>query len=112
MKRATFIGKNCELLQEFSFAHPITKMQTISLYNCHFSGSQLWDLFGDEVTMLENSWNILIRKVYDLPITTHRWLIEPISKIDHLRKQLLKQYLSFLTQVENSSKYVARQLLH
>ena len=32
----TYIGKNNELLQEFSFAHPRTKFQINKIFNSHF----------------------------------------------------------------------------
>ena len=46
MKRVSFIQKNCEIQQEFFFAHPNTKLHIIQIYNCHFTGSPIWDLFG------------------------------------------------------------------
>ena len=40
-KRARFISRNMELIQEFSFAHPETKCQVNQIYNFHFTGSPL-----------------------------------------------------------------------
>ena len=45
-KAARYIDKNCNINQEFHFAHPICKFQLNSIYNCHFSGCQTWDLFS------------------------------------------------------------------
>ena len=39
-KAARYIDKNCNINQEFHFAHPICKFQLNSIYNCHFSGCQ------------------------------------------------------------------------
>ena len=39
-KIARYIDKNWSLNQEFSFAHPSTKIKLNNIYNCHFSGSQ------------------------------------------------------------------------
>ena len=111
-KRALFIQKNCELLQEFSFAHPTTKFKTILIYNSHFTGSPLWDLFSQEAVRLENAWNIAVRKCFDLPYTAHRYLIEPISGTCHLKKILIKRFLSFIRQIENSPKNVPKMLLN
>ena len=112
LKKGQFISKNYELMQEFSFAHPATKMQTILLYNCHFTGSPIWDLDNVEVKSLENSWNIAVRKVYDLPVRTHRYLVEPISDHEHLAKTLIRRFISFISQIENSSKCVVKQLFN
>jgi hypothetical protein len=47
-KRAEYIDKNNEILQEFGFSHPKTKILINSIYNCPLSGSSLWDLFSKE----------------------------------------------------------------
>ena len=44
-KRARYISRNMELIQEFSFAHPDTKLKVNQIYNYHFTGSPLWNLF-------------------------------------------------------------------
>ena len=44
-KRAQYLTRNNELLQEFSFAHPTTKC-LINVFNAHFSGSSLWNIFN------------------------------------------------------------------
>ena len=53
-----------------------------------------------------------MRKVFALPITTHRYLIEPISENDHLFKILIERFISFISQLEKSSKNVVKQLLN
>ena len=112
MKRASFIAKNYELIQEFYFAHPISKLKVSLIYNCHFTGSPIWDLFSQEAIKLENSWNVFIRKIFDLPMTTHRYFIELISQQLHLKKMLINRFLSFTKQIKKSSKNVVKQLFN
>ena len=57
IKRAMYIQRNIELEQEFYFADPMTKFHINCVYNSHFSGSSLWNLFSKETKMLENCWN-------------------------------------------------------
>ena len=83
IKRANFINKSCELDQEFHFANPDTIMQLNRIYNLHFTGSPLWDLFGPEMLKLEKSWNVAVRKIFKLPYNTHKYFIEPTSKMCH-----------------------------
>ena len=45
-KIAMYIDKNCNLNQEFYFALPATKIKVKNIYNCHFYGSQVWDLLS------------------------------------------------------------------
>ena len=111
VKRANFISKNIELNQEFSFSHPLSKVKINLIYNFHFTGSQLWDLFSREATMLENSWNTAVKVMFDLPVATHRFLIEPVSETRHLKSILIDRFLSFLQQIEKSRKNVPKHLL-
>ena len=46
---------NNELLQDFSFAHPRTKFYVNKVFNSHFSGQVLWNLFSREAEMIENT---------------------------------------------------------
>ena len=82
IKRAEYVSKNCDLQQEFMFAHPYTRFKTNLIFNSHFTGSPLWDLFSEDAKRLENSWNVSFRRTYDLPFQTHRYLVEPVQFLD------------------------------
>ena len=62
--------------------------------------------------MLENSWIVSVRRTFDLPLETHRDLVEPISEQIYLKKMLIKRFLSFIRQIEKSSKILPKQLLN
>ena len=111
VKRANFINKNITLNQKFSFSHPLTKVKMNLIFNFHFTGSPLWDLFSKEAIMLENSWNTAIKVMFDLPVQTHCYIIESISQTKHLKIVLLERFLSFLEQIHKSKKNVPNQLL-
>ena len=110
-KRAQFVQRNNEICQEFSFAHPCTKTQLNAIYNCHFTGSPLWDLFSRESEMLESTWNIAIRKMFKLNRTTHRYFIEPISEMKHVKWSLTKRFINFIQKIQLSSKSQLKNLL-
>ena len=74
------------------------------VYNSHFSGSSLWDLFGREVEMLENSWNLSMRIMYDLPVETHRYFVEAISEKPHAKTIMIKNFLRFCELILKSKK--------
>ena len=82
-----------------------------NIYNCHFTGSPLWDLFGKEVGQFERTWNVSIRMMLGLPQATHRYLIEPVSGTQHLKKLLIKRFISFLHQIQSSGRNATKQLL-
>ena len=101
-KRAKFIAKNNELNQEFHFAHPKTKIELNRIYNGHFTGSPLWDLFSRETEMLCNSWNKSVRLMLGVPLNTHRYFLEPLSGLKHLKFPLTTRFLNFLSQIKKS----------
>ena len=111
VKRGKFIEKNNEIGQEFHFCRPDLQFQLNNIYNSHFTGSSLWDLFSRECRMVENSWNVSFRKMYDLPRTTHRYFVEPVSGIPHIKSQMIKNFLSFILQIQRSSKIVPNVIL-
>ena len=63
-KIATFINKVNEFMQEFYFAHPLTKIRINNIFNSSFYGSPLWNLFGYEANRLEKSWNVSQRILF------------------------------------------------
>ena len=109
-KRAQYIAKNNDLIQEFSFAHPDSVLRMNQIYNTHFTGSPLWDLFSDAAVKLENTWNKSIRLMMNIPLETHRRLVQPLSGFLHIRKLLVKRFLKFVTQIRKSTKAVLRSL--
>ena len=112
IKRANYVTKNNELYQEFNYAHPQTKLKLNNIFNTHFSGSPLWDLFSDEAVKFESTWNRSIKIMYELPYATHRFFIEPLSEGRHIKNILMKRFLSFIESIKKSSKVVLKQLLN
>jgi hypothetical protein len=109
-KIAGYMDRKCSINQEFHFAHPTTKIRLNSIYNCHFSGSQVWNLFSKGATSFEGTYNRSIKVMAELPLQTHRYLMEPLTDSRHMKIKLMKNYLGFMKKVRESSKPVLRQL--
>ena len=109
-KRARYISKNNEICQEFYFAHPSTKFEINQIWNSHFSGSVLWDLFGHECGQVENTYNSSVRIMGSLPRETHKFLVEPITGTPHLKKILCKRFLKFIESIKSSKKIALKNL--
>ena len=109
-KIARYIDKNCTLNQEFHYTHPTTKISLNSIYNCHFSGSQLWNLFSQGAGSFEGSYNRSVKIMADLPYQTHRYMIEPLTGDKSMKLKLIKDYLGFISRIRTSSKPVLKQL--
>ena len=112
VKRASYIYKNNSLVQEFHFAHPLTKVQLNNIYNTHFTGSQLWKIGSREYEKFEATYNRSVKVMFDLPVATHRYFIQPISGFPHMSRSLVRRYLSFIVKVKESNKVALKELLN
>ena len=109
-KRAMYIGRNCELIQEFYHAHPEVKCRINRIYNTSFPGSVLWDFRSEKFKQMVNSWSVSIRHMWELPVNTHRHLIEPLGG-QHMYSMILARYVKFLQSILKSPKVAVRYLL-
>ena len=76
IKRADFIRKSSELRDLFSFALPLQVLGAVTVYSCHFYGSMLWDLFGENAGKVYRSWNTCVKLVWNVPRNTHNYFVE------------------------------------
>ena len=111
-KRAKYIQRNNEILQEFHFANPETKVTLNNIYNMSLYSSPLWNLFSKPVETLENTYNRSIRMMLNLPLQTHRYLIEPLSQQPHMRFILYKRFIAFRHKILNGSKDILKHVLN
>ena len=109
-KRARYIEKNFEINQEFPYAHPKLKCTLNHIYNTSFSGSVLWDYSSREAEMLINTWSVSIRHMWNLPLQSHRYFIEPLGG-KHLKSMLYSRFLKFINSIKSGNKIVAKLLL-
>jgi hypothetical protein len=110
-RKGKFIACVNNILTEFSFAHPSTKVKLLQMYGCSFYGSCLWDLYSTQAEKLFTSWNIAIRKLFKLPRRTHTRFIEPISGIPHVRYTLKLRYINFVQSLMKSNNELVQNLL-
>ena len=111
-KRAQYIQRNNELMQEFSFANSITKIKIYAIFNSHFTGSVLWDLLGPDAEKIYNTWSTSVRKMFRLDRTTHRYFIEPISKMPHIKISFMKRFTTFTDNISRSEKISMRNMFN
>ena len=108
LKKRSFIGTFFELKQELKSQHPLVFMNLIMVYLSHFYGSNLWNLF--DIEDIRIAWNKIVRIVFDLPICTHRYLIEPYSGFTHVKTMLTNRFLKFYNTLYLSDKFVVSNL--
>ena len=61
--------------------------------------------------MMENTWNVAVRLMLDIPRESHKYLIEPLSQTTHIKIVLVKRFLTFLEQIRKSNKSASKFLL-
>ena len=85
-------------------------VRLLNIYAMSYYGSVLWDLYSPEVTRIYSSWNVTIRKVFKVPYTTHRYLIEPLSCTRHPKTLLTSRMIKFMESLRNCSNGGVRYL--
>ncbi len=109
-KRARYIQGNNQLMQEFSFASCLTKIFINRVYNGHHYGSVLWDLYGRKAEMVYNTWSVSIRRMLRIDRKSHRYLIEPLSRMKHLKRMILEAFMTFTKKLSSSPKSSIRNV--
>ena len=108
LKRRSFVGKFHEFRQELKNPYPIVFMNLILIYNSHFYGSNLWNLFA--ISDVYTAWNNVLRMVFNLPRRTHRYLLEPVTDFKHLFTLLTNRFLKFYSTLFLSGKNIISNL--
>ena len=88
-------------MQEFHYAHTSTKAMLNNVFNSHFYGVPLWDLFSSS-----------FKRLLSLPHETHKFMIESLSKRRHIIFSLRKHFLKFFTCIAQSEKSVLLNVLN
>ena len=89
----------------------MTKIELNRIFNTSFHGSQLWDLFGYEFERMDKTWNTSQRIMLKIPRNSHRYFLEPLSGIQHIKFSLMKRFVKFIKKISNSQKHVLRNIL-
>ena len=110
VKRARYISKNVEINQEFHFAAASTRVQVNKIWNTHFYGSPLWNLFSPGAERMIGSYNRSIKCMLKLPLATHRFLLEPLSGEKPAMIVLADRFLTFMDKIDKSDKVAIRML--
>lgn len=109
-KRAVFITNIHSIMQELGSQHPSVLVKLVRIYYCSFFGSNLWDLYSVPANRLFTTWNISIRQFYNLPYATHRYILQDLIEVPHLRTALLGRFLKFYSSLRDCTKIEVRQL--
>ena len=70
-----------------------------------------YNMSSRDFVKLEKSWNVSQRIMLSLPRNAHRYLIEPLSRKQHIIKSLKKRFISFISKLRSSRKRVLGNVL-
>ena len=70
----------------------------------------LWNLYAKYIEKIYTTWNKMIKNVYNLPYKTHRYLIDPIYGITHLKTRHTDRYIEFHDSILQCYKNITRNL--
>ena len=90
IKRAQFIETAIQIRDTFSFARPEEILRAVNVYAGHWYGAMLWDIYGEKCAQLCRSCSTCVKLTYDVPRSTHTFLVDNVLARDFLTvKQLL-----------------------
>ena len=108
VKRARLIDTSTDIREVFSFAHPDQILSATNVYASHFYGAMLWDFTSEICSQVFRSWNTCIKLAWNVPRSTHNYLVDNFLGINHLsiKKQLLGRFVNFFKNLllSNSSE--------
>ncbi len=92
-KRGNFISRANYVLSKYKTMASEVKCRMLDTYCCHYYGSETWDFNNSHFNNILTSWNIAIRKAWDLPYRAHCYLLPVLA--NHYARDMI--YSKFLT---------------
>ena len=102
-KKRGFIGKLHSLRQELGAQDPRVFMKLIKIYLLHLYGCVMWDIFSLDSIQLWTTWHQTIKSLFNLPLATHRNLLNDLVDCDHIKKIIIKRFMKFSGKIAASS---------
>ena len=81
-------------------------------YCCSFYGCQLWDLSSNYIEDIYVAWQKAIRRIFNLPCNTHRYLLPFIAGSLHIRVNLVNRFNNFFNALMYSDNKIIELLVY
>ena len=98
------------LNQEFELLPSKSQLRLAQLYNGHYTGSHCWRFSGRMFQMMMNSYNVNLRIIFNLPDSTHCWIMEQVSGCSHARKLINQRFIKFVNSLFNTKRSIVKSL--
>ena len=78
-KISAFIGYVNKVKANFGHLQMYVLCKLFKIYCCSFYGSQMWKINSLYIKNVCICWNKAVRRIVNVPYTTHTWMLGPIS---------------------------------
>jgi hypothetical protein len=96
VKKSSLIGQINRVLYNFRKVNCQTKTRLVKAYCTSFYGAELWDLSQNSIESICTAWRKGIRRIWQLPNTTHSALIPELSDTLPLLDMFYMRMLNFV----------------
>ena len=83
-----FIGYVNKLISKFGHLQSHILINLFKTYGFSFFGSSSWRLNSDRFKSCTTVWNVGVRRLFNLPNTTHTWMLGPLLDSVHMAYKL------------------------
>jgi hypothetical protein len=94
-KKSSLIGQINKVLYNFRHVNCLTKTRLVKAYCTSFYGAELWDLSQNTIESICVAWRKGLRRIWQLPNTTHSALLPDLSGTLPLLDVFLHAYVKF-----------------
>jgi hypothetical protein len=106
IKRGQFYGSVNNLFSNFKQLPCDILSELFVTFCTSFYGSQCWSLRNTELTKLYSAYNKCLRRVWNLPYDSHRYIIHLLMGKGDLQRQLSTRFLKMLDTMYNAENRI------
>ena len=96
LKRGEFIGRTNSFLAKYVKLSSEVQSRLFSCYCTHIYGCETWNLHNPGINNIKTSWNIAIRKMWNVPPMAHRYLLPGLSGTWSIEYQIHRKVFKFI----------------
>ena len=85
-------------------------MKMLRVYNTAFYSSNNWGFNSEPFSKFSKSWNVNLTILYDLPHSTHCWIVEELSEGKHFKQMVFSRFLKYIKSIANNKRASLRCL--
>ena len=112
----SFIGQVNNVLCSFGKLDPFVKFKLFRSYCTNFFGCELWSLSNEKINDVSATWGKALRRIWDLPYTTHSYLLPYLCDCLPLFDEICRRMLNFVRScmIHSSSliRFVTSHAIH